>query len=90
MSTLPKKILKIRDAVFVLPDDFKGSFHDALHEFLKYQETLTEPHDTFVDPNGVLTSLGVLLSDSNGHRVAADMSIYELKDGNYVPIEKSI
>lgn len=89
MATLPKKILKIRDAVFVLPDDFEGSFHDALHEFLKYQESLAEPHDTFKDPNGLLTPLGILLGDEDGHRVAAELSIYELKDGNYIPVDKA-
>lgn len=36
MEFLPKKLLKIEDLTFVLPDDFEGGLEDALHELKNY------------------------------------------------------
>lgn len=83
MSQLPKKFLRIRDAVFILPDDFDGEVPDAMKAFLKH---VTE-HDgkpvNFVDPNGVYTALGVILALTPENKVSYDSSIYKLIGNNY-------
>lgn len=77
---LPKKVLKIVDLTFTLPDDFEGTFEDAVMEFLIYrsdhikkkipsemeQYSSTEILLTQDDDFAVCGSYGLLKLNENG------------------------
>ncbi len=87
MPEYPKKILRIRDAVFVLPDDFKGTFEDAFRLFLKYHSEHTH-NPEYVDPNAFYTPLGVIAQSNTERLVCCDCSLFELENGTYKELPK--
>ena len=87
MDTLPKKILRIRDLTFILPEDFEGTVEEAFTLLLEYRIHHRD-NARYGDPNGLLSSLQYLASDSGkGQRVCGDGSLYALEDNRYVMID---
>ena len=86
----PKKILHINDAVFVLPDEFKGTIQDAMKLFLEYQNKVCEEKlpKSKIDPNRLFTPLGSLTISPNKLRCCMEAKLYELKDGYYVEMDE--
>lgn len=82
----PKKVLQIKDAVFILPDDFNGNIQDAMNLFLEYSMSASKDHHEFkTDPNRIFTPLGILTINPNTNiKCCMEASLYELKDGYYV------
>lgn len=85
----PKKVLHIYDAVFVLPDDFKGSIQDAMKLFLEYQNKVNNEKlpESKIDPNRLFTPLGILTISPDDLRCCMEAKLYELKDGYYVEMD---
>lgn len=89
MQRPPNKILRIRDAVFILPDNFEGSIDQAFTKFLEYQQSANKAFVNTIDPNDIYTPLGILLQDQHHGKVCLDCSIYEYVDGLYQEIPKT-
>jgi len=83
MPQLPKKYLRIRDAVFVLPDDFDGDVPEAMEEFLSYVTQNKGKPVEYVDQNGIYTPLGVILALTPDNKVSYDSAIYKLIGDSY-------
>lgn len=81
---MPQKILRVRDSTFVLPDDFNGSYKDAIGLFLRYLET-TEDAARHVDEYGLYSPLGVLTTYPE-LKACVDGAIFVLEDGQYVEL----
>lgn len=88
METLPKKILRIKDFTYILPDDFSGSFDDAVSEFLKYSRNKNK-HDTLSGEMNNYSSVNVLLSSDNEAKACGAYGIFELDEssGDYKLME---
>ena len=78
---LPKKLLKIADLTFELPDDFEGDFKSALQLLLNY---LTEVFgDKDIDP-ATLDSAASIFEDPQKRKLLVRFGIFERgDDGNY-------
>ena len=83
MPQLPKKFLRIRDTIFILPDDFNGEVPDAMKAFLQHVVENDGKPVEFADPNGVYTALGVILALTPENKVSYDSAIYKLIGDNY-------
>ena len=86
----PKKVLHINDAVFVLPDEFKGTIQDAMKLFLEYQNKVCEEKlpESKIDPNRLFTPLGILTISPNKLQCCMEAKLYKLKDGYYVEMSE--
>lgn len=84
-NKLPDKILVIKDCTFILPPDFNGSLEDAFEEFLKYREKNLNKAKN-VDPQNFFSTFDLLLHGQN-QRVCGHYTMYELRDGKYVPVD---
>lgn len=83
-DTLPKKILRIRDLTFILPEDFDGTVEEAFTLFLEYRSR-NRNNAQYSDPNGLFSSLQYLISDIGaGQRACGDGAVYVLRDNHYV------
>ena len=75
---LPKKLLKVEDLTFVLPDDFEGGLEDAfrlLHEFIHEAMEKSIRTDKSEEER-----LAEILNSKNNHRVEISYGIFELGD----------
>lgn len=84
--TLPKKILRIEDLIFILPDDFDGDLQSGLRlladyldmEFKKGKKNPRPPSDVEKD------NLTTLLENKDTVQVAMNYGIFEIdENGNY-------
>lgn len=83
MAQIPKKFLRIRDAVFILPDDFTGDFRDALQAFLEYHVNANSKEPSkYIDPNNLHTPFDSLCADGIA-RVCVHGQIFELHGDDY-------
>ena len=83
---LPKKILMIKESIFILPDDFKGSVEDAFTEFLKYRKEHLDEAEYF-DELGLFSSFNLLLHGTGDAKVCGEYALCEYKDGQYKVLE---
>lgn len=73
---LPKKLLRVEDLTFVLPDDFEGGLEDAFRLLIDYI------HDAM--KNSVVTSknaderLATVLDNDTNRKVSMNYGIFEL------------
>lgn len=82
-SSLPEKILIIKDCTFILPPNFDGTVEDAFDEFLKYREKKLNDA-VYCDEAGLMSTFNILLhSRHDAARVCGEYAIYELKNGKY-------
>lgn len=90
MPNLPKKILRIKDFTFILPDDFVGSFEDALNSFMDYTTEKLNPEAEKGVPD-VYSSVRTLFSSENAERVCGSYGIFEFDTttGKYELIESN-
>ncbi|MCM1214145.1 MAG: hypothetical protein NC548_06445 [Lachnospiraceae bacterium] len=89
MPQLPKQYLRIRDAVFILPDDFDGEVPDAMALFLQHLMDNQGKPVKYSDPNGVYTPLGVVLALAPDKKASYDSAIYKLiGDTHYIEMPK--
>lgn len=80
MEHLPKKILKISDLTFILPDDFEGNIQNALMLLAAY---LNIEFKTGVIGKGNVPVKSIF-DDDNSYRVNMEYGILELNDkGEY-------
>ena len=89
MRNVPKKILLIKDLTFILPDNFSGSFTEAIDEFIKHRkDVLKIPKLPDNDEDSTFKSL--LLEDDNTLRACMIYVIFEIDEsGEYKIIESS-
>jgi hypothetical protein len=82
-TNLPKKVLRIEDLTFILPDDFDGNLQSALRLLAEYLDI--EFRDGKFDPKGKSEKMPSLFEDTEGNNRAAMMyGIFEIDDdGNY-------
>ena len=87
-SKLPKKILRITDLTFSLPDDFDGDIADAIRVMLDYITTkpeLTPLGDN--DSKSTIESLfdNILSENKNSSKICMRYGIFERdSNGNYI------
>lgn len=78
----PKKILRITDLTFTLPDDFNGDVQEALNcvvDYLSKQRELKQVND------GKSTVESVFTKSPSNNRLGMIYGIFECdKDGNYI------
>lgn len=85
----PKKVLRINDSAFALPDDFDGSLQDAMTLFLEYNQEIqkNKKRELPVDPSGLFSPIGVITVAGNEVKCCVEAHIYELTDeGHYVDV----
>lgn len=87
--TLPKKILRIEDLIFILPDDFDGDLQSGLRlladyldmEFKKDKNSKKSKRST---SNVEKDNLTMLLENKDTVQVAMNYGIFEIdENGNY-------
>ena len=87
--TLPKKILRIEDLIFILPDDFDGDLRSGLRlladyldmEFKKDKNSKKSKRST---SNVEKDNLTMLLENKDTVQVAMNYGIFEIdENGNY-------
>lgn len=87
--TLPKKILRIEDLIFILPDDFDGDLQSGLRlladyldmEFKKDKKSKKMKSST---SNVEKDNLTMLLENKDTVQVAMNYGIFEIdENGNY-------
>lgn len=80
MNRFPKKLLRITDLTFVLPDDFNGDFLDALNILTNYVNNRNS-FDNVEDKN---TSTVESLLNDNTSKLCMKFGIFEAdEDNNY-------
>ena len=77
----PNKVLIIRDASFILPEDFNGTLHDALELFLQYEVSVNRNDDKKITQENMLTSLGTLLVSDGNFKACAEIGVFTWEDG---------
>lgn len=85
---LPKKILRVKDLTFILPEDFEGDLHDALEEFMKYRDK-HKSNAKFVEVEQDKTSVDLLFINEGDDRVFGEYGLFHLIDGSYKIIQGS-
>lgn len=81
--SLPKKIFRVKELTFVLPDDFEGTIDDAFACLLEYRKQPHEPYKLF-DKDGLFSTLEVLVHGEGSPRCCGEYGIYVLgPDGCY-------
>lgn len=89
-EALPKKILRIKDLMFILPDTFSGDLSQALELFLKYREKNAKNRHT-VDPDDILSAAEILMMTINeSAKFCGQYGIFELVDTEYELIPESL
>lgn len=78
MSMFPKKLLRITDLTFVLPDDFNGDFTDALNILTNYVNSKNN-FDNVEDKN---TSTVESLLNDTASKLCMKFGIFEADDDN--------
>lgn len=80
---LPRKLLRVEDLTFVLPDDFEGGLEDAIQLLLDYiRERMDNSERTDKSEE---EKLATLLNSENNRRVAMNYGIFEMNDaGVYI------
>lgn len=76
MNTFPKKLLRITDLTFVLPDDFNGDFSDALNILTDYINNINGFNN--VDEENTSTIKSLLNSDNS--KLCMRFGIFEADD----------
>lgn len=81
-SALPRKLLRVEDLTFVLPDDFEGELDDAIELLLNYlRERLC--HCEITDKSEE-EKLAAILNSDNNRKVSLNYGIFEIDgDGVY-------
>lgn len=80
MEKLPKKILKISDLTFILPDDFEGNVQNALMLLAAYLN-IEFKNDVIIPGNVPVKSI---FDDGNTYKVSMEYGILELNEnGEY-------
>lgn len=81
-TKLPKKLLKIEDLTFVLPDDFEGGLEDAFRLLIEFiHEAMAKSIRTNKNEN---ERLAEVLNSENNHKVEISYGIFELgEDDEY-------
>lgn len=77
---LPKKLLKVQDLTFVLPDDFEGGLEEAFHlltEFIHEAMEKSLRTDKSEDER-----LAEILDVTNDHKFEICYGIFELDENN--------
>lgn len=74
MSTLPKKLLRITDLTFVLPDDFNGDFPDALNILTDYINSINRFNNVDEENTSTVESL---LSNNDTSKLCMRYGIFE-------------
>lgn len=82
MTELPKKILRIQELTFILPDDFSGTVEDATELLLQYRAGHLKDAQ-FNDPNNTMSTLELLVTSNRDEKVCGDGAVYELINGHY-------
>lgn len=78
---LPKKLLKIADLTFELPDDFEGDFKSALQLLVEYLNQVFGKEE--IDPTK-LQGASSLFEDPQKRKLLVSFGIFERRDdGNY-------
>lgn len=87
-TELPKKILRIKDFTFILPDDFEGSFEDALQSFNEYNKQHKKP-STLADIDEKYSATAALLSSKNESKACGAYGIFAFNTeiGKYELVE---
>lgn len=83
---LPKKVLKITDLTFILPDNFEGDFEDAVLEFLVYRNN----HLKARIPDNIekYSSTEILLANGDAYLACGAYALLKLDDnGKYIPMQ---
>lgn len=78
MNTFPKKLLRITDLTFVLPDDFDGDFIDALNILTNY---VNRKHKLDQMDDKSTSTVESLLINSNS-KLCMKFGIFEADDDN--------
>lgn len=77
----PKKVLKVQDLIFILPDNFEGDIQNALMTLAEYLNIHIDDDDVTKFGNNAVRELS---GDSDSHRVSMEYGIFQLDDdGNY-------
>lgn len=82
MVELPKKILRIHELTFILPDDFDGTVENAMDLLLTYRKDHLKDA-RYSDPNNVMSTMELLVTSDKDEKVCGDGALYELVDGKY-------
>ncbi len=75
---LPKKLLKVEDLTFVLPDDFEGGLEDAFQVLIEFIHEAMEK--SLVTDKSEDERLAEILNSENNRRVEISYGIFELGD----------
>lgn len=78
---LPKHLLVIKDFTFTLPEDFSGSFEDAVMEFLKYRREHVALKVTNIGQDA--SSTEIILSDDGKNRACGAYAVCHLGEDGY-------
>jgi hypothetical protein len=81
---LPKKILRIQELTFILPDDFDGSIFVAIDLLIKHLKSHKNKYIS--DNDSTMTSL---LLDDKKSKLCAKYGIFENIDGEYKLVNKN-
>jgi len=90
-AKLPKKILRIKDFTYILPDNFNGSFEDALQNFQEYNKQMKKPSE-LTNENNDYSATAALLSVNNESKACGAYGIFELDHdtGKYKLVVSSV
>lgn len=80
MSQHKKKVLCIRDAAFLLPDDFRGNLHQAFRLFLENEVQQENIIQKQFDEEGFYTPLGIVAKiRPDGRKACYECGIVEVE-----------
>lgn len=85
IKKLPKKILRISDLTFTLPDNFEGDIISAIDVMLDYMKTKPEFQLLDNDQKSTVESLFEHLKNTDEPKICMQYGIFECDDnGNYI------
>ena len=86
MNTLPKKILRITDLVFTLPDNFEGNISDAIKAIADYTSNRHKMMQVQEDNKSSVESLFENISTNTADsKLCMKYGIFECdENGNYI------
>jgi len=82
---LPKKIFRISDLTFTLPDDFEGNVVNAIELVVEYLKTKPEFNQLSDDDKSTIESLFENIKNKSESKICMQYGIFECNaDGDYI------
>jgi hypothetical protein len=89
---LPKKVLRLKDLTFILPDNFDGSLSDAIEEMIKYYNKHKDKKMTYEmdEENEKISINTILLTATEKQKLIGSFGIFSLVGDEYIRKDETV